>query len=961
MAESATKSLVRRFMACALSAGLLASSVRPAAGSEEATGPEPQRHRPTTAFLDLDGSPLARLLEQRLLVSTPAAWLERNRLDELLREQKLQGLVDAAATRRRVSIGKLLKADLLVLLRHLETPKEHVQLVVCETSRGLRLAVHRVVISPKVEEDVRRLADFVERAIEKRGQEIREICAVPPFVSNDLTYENEHLKAAYAKLAEQTVRNRPGLLLVELEEARAIAREVALAGRQIRRPLPLYLLGEFRHQGNGDQQKATLRMRAVRGKQVLANREASGLSPTDAVKFVQQASNELIRQTIGVRPLPPNSKLEAEQLARRAGTFHLLGSWDEAAALAEASLLLDSRQPRMREVAASSLGFLARRYADYNKGADSVARGIHLYLLALEHYETILPETRRVDESAISPDTKHFGESDLWGLHKHLFAAVHWANLSNEHNSPADVRRVVAELQKQELEILLRIVRRRSRAKTGDEYRFMAWALFRFPPKEQFQILLETIGTIQHLPDAQRLTRTLTLRGYTVNILDTPEGRQYLKALLAIDNPAVQRAALELHGRLQQYTASKARQQPAKLRSIPPPAGPQQLRFHPVEIGPRSEDGNLRPRWSFNGCIPAGPGVDLLWASGPHLYVMRQPGRLKEIWSSEYNFGPSITDIDYDGRFAWVTTRHLRGKPKLLVVDPQEEKVWEINGSDGLPVVAWETIPDRIMWAQLWAEPLEPGKILLVSWFGRMAIGTVTFDPDKGPQVDVFFEARNPLDRTKGEPWRDPHMAFPPGYVIGFHGTDEHGRPLRKVLVGALSQFSQYGRHDRPLLVDPDLRGVAVLPHKLRGGLEPRRLAFTREAVYRVQLFSKGLRLERIGLPDLKSETLMAGVPEGYCVKYGDKFAVLGSRCWLLDPKAPPQQRVRVIAARPPWKYRNHCSTGVEFAGPAAETPNDLLPFQFKGIWRSSHFGLLAVRFSREHRYEFLRIVFDQE
>jgi hypothetical protein len=216
-------------LACALAAALLVSSVRLAPGADqEAAGPAPGGHRLTAAFLDLDGSPLAGLLEQRLLEDRRAIWLERNAIEAIQRERNLEGLMDAAAGGRRAAIGRLLKADLLVLLRRLETPKEHMHLVVCETKRGLRLAVHRVVLSPKAEVDIERLSALVDRAIAKHGREIREICAVPPFVSNDLTYENEHLKAAYARLVEQTVRDRPGLLTVELEEARA---PVVPAGR----------------------------------------------------------------------------------------------------------------------------------------------------------------------------------------------------------------------------------------------------------------------------------------------------------------------------------------------------------------------------------------------------------------------------------------------------------------------------------------------------------------------------------------------------------------------------------------------------------------------------------------------------------------------------------------------------------------------------------------------------------
>ena len=78
-----------------------------------------------------------------------------------------------------------------------------------------------------------------------------EVVAVPPFVSNDLGYQFEHLKGAFAKLAESVALDRKGVVVVELAEAEALAKEIALAapGAKVERPAPLYLVGEYRHDG----------------------------------------------------------------------------------------------------------------------------------------------------------------------------------------------------------------------------------------------------------------------------------------------------------------------------------------------------------------------------------------------------------------------------------------------------------------------------------------------------------------------------------------------------------------------------------------------------------------------------------------------------------------------------------------------------------------------------------------
>jgi len=66
------------------------------------------------------------------------------------------------------------------------------------------------------------------------------------------------------------------------------------------------------------------------------------------------------------------------------------------------------------------------------------------------------------------------------------------------------------------------------------------------------------------------------------------------------------------------------------------------------------------------------------------------------------------------------------------------------------------------------------------------------------------------------------------------------------------------------------------------------------------------------------------------------------------------------IAARPPWQSRNFSTSGQQFAGDANEPRKELVPFECKGIFRSNHFGLIAVRYSMQRGYEWFRLVFDE-
>ena len=157
----------------------------------------------------------------------------------------------AAGVAQRTSLGKLLQADLLVLIEGRKEPRPHAQVVVCETRQGLRLYAAPVEFSEDPEAVAELVVQAVEAAMGKNAEQIREIIAVPPFVSNDLGFESQGLQRPMADLLELRLSGRPGVLVVELAEAQAVADELALGGgERPHRRLPLYLLGDFHRQSN---------------------------------------------------------------------------------------------------------------------------------------------------------------------------------------------------------------------------------------------------------------------------------------------------------------------------------------------------------------------------------------------------------------------------------------------------------------------------------------------------------------------------------------------------------------------------------------------------------------------------------------------------------------------------------------------------------------------------------------
>ena len=289
---------------------------------------------------------LVPLVELALSKDPGTVLVERNAIKEILREQQLQAVMVADAPGKRVALGRVLKADLLVFLAGAAKPKPHVVVVVCETQQGLRLCSEPVLLANKPEADADAVLEQVEAAAKKRREKIADVVAVPALVNNSLTHEADQLQRAFAKLVEGELLRRPGVLVVELAEAKALAQEILISSSPgIERRLPLYLMGEYRLEGVGENRRAQFAWRLLRGEKELDRRQEKDLAEKSLPNRLHQAAVEIVEKALGKSQTPSDPAIEARQLAERARAFLELGAWQEALAMAEVSLLLKPDQP----------------------------------------------------------------------------------------------------------------------------------------------------------------------------------------------------------------------------------------------------------------------------------------------------------------------------------------------------------------------------------------------------------------------------------------------------------------------------------------------------------------------------------------------------------------------------------------------------------------------------------------
>ena len=300
---------------------------------------------------------LVPLVEVRLGKNKNVTLLDRASLTEILREHELQALVTAEGTAQRVAVGKLLKADLLAVFHGEDNPKPHVRLIVCESRYGLRLGNELIEVSENFDTEAGKIERFIDAAIKKHQEEIKEIVAVPPFVSRDLGFESQALQRPLASAIEQSLLGRPGVLVVELAEAKAVAGELSIAGdKNLERRLPLYVLGDFWQQRSSDGVKLSVRVRLVRGQQVIDEHESHGIALADLAATLRRDAAGLIDKAVGAATALPDPAGEAQQLAARAITMYQLMNFLECLELAEASLLLQPDRADVHRLAAQAAG-----------------------------------------------------------------------------------------------------------------------------------------------------------------------------------------------------------------------------------------------------------------------------------------------------------------------------------------------------------------------------------------------------------------------------------------------------------------------------------------------------------------------------------------------------------------------------------------------------------------------------
>ncbi|MEI8373536.1 MAG: hypothetical protein WCJ35_11980 [Planctomycetota bacterium] len=804
------------------------------------------------------------LVELRLGQKKDIVLLERENVKKVLREQELSALTAAEGTAKRIALGKLLKADLLVAIRGQEKPAPQVEIIVCETRHGLRLC-HAAMPSADPETTATAIVKLVEQALVKHEGQIKEIVAVPPLVSNDLGFESQALQKPLACLIQQALVARSGLLVVELEEAKAISEELAATGGEIQRPLPLYLLGEFRHQGFGPEAKLSVVLTLKRGSRELEQRTLAELPTGDVAQRLRSDATAMIDKAVGTAVAPPDATAEARQLAEAARRMFELASFLECVDLAEASLLLKPEDADLHRIAAQALSeHLTLLYVRPGAPADFGQKNEALYRRMAPHVESFMLRlpVRHRDFLIIGLFTHYPDKKAMCDMMLRVLAAKQKTKMHDDTLNLCShcVDKCVAKLPEDE------------------QYRWKLAAAQAWPVERVSRNGLITL---------------ISMLTYGDRSGDLPRMRNTIKALRTSENPLCNAAADVMERRLNEGRhVNDWSDDPPKVQNYTPPPEPD-----PVKDGPEAHLLLANLKGKADDWMPAGRVLDER-RSGKELAV--SGGRIPpfaEIHDFLYAY---MTDLgSFDGRLNWFVQRSTRPltkreapdePPRVLVVDPATGQSWTMSQEDGVPSTPLIAAT---------AVPLGPGKACIVGAFGEWRktgswIAIAEVKPGTGKKsFRVIHEAQKfPAPGKEGD-WSDPHRGFMSarGYVLV---DSSPGGGKRHIA------FERGGQVPF-LLVDPEtltVRVAAAAPDPVFPGFPVGR----QDGIYWIDMDKGGsYSVRRFGPPDFKVERSPVASARGSLTFHGQWSVLVDVRSdvWVARNPMGEFRRLRTVFDRP--------------------------------------------------------------
>jgi protocatechuate 3,4-dioxygenase beta subunit len=269
--------------------------------------------------------------------------VERAALNEVLREQSLSAAFGSDAPATRIRLGRLLSADVLLLLRVEPEPEPTIRVVVADAKTGARLGQASISQDGKLADLAEAINTFYQQLRERFPAGVQQMIAIPPLISQSLVPDTESQGRALAGVLSGLAWEQTGVAVLEVEEAQAIREELRLTGNELESvPIPVIVEGVYRLEGTPGQaqRKCAMRLLASNGDKELGRVERDFESFSELVTFLRSdAWKTLLGTSVEAASLAPG--VVAERLTARGGWFYLHGERQLAIDNWQAAILID--------------------------------------------------------------------------------------------------------------------------------------------------------------------------------------------------------------------------------------------------------------------------------------------------------------------------------------------------------------------------------------------------------------------------------------------------------------------------------------------------------------------------------------------------------------------------------------------------------------------------------------------
>ena len=287
--------------------------------------------------------------------------VERDAIEQVMGEYQLSQLFGGAkAVEERISLGRILRADVLLLLSPEASDSadgdsaSSVRSLLVDTGTGARLALDAFSDAAGVDPTTDAILAQAEDMLHRYPHGVERIVGVSHFLSRCLTHAYDGYQTSCAAILSESLARRRGVAVLELEEARAIGDELAItlsdreragdANVLHRRVVPILVSGEFRATQTAAGAQFEITASIQRTGKTPENAGEQGLDSEGLRVFLSETLPGVVRGESPDENLfrAKGHSVDAQfaWLCAEAERFDKIGLWEQAAGLREAALLL---------------------------------------------------------------------------------------------------------------------------------------------------------------------------------------------------------------------------------------------------------------------------------------------------------------------------------------------------------------------------------------------------------------------------------------------------------------------------------------------------------------------------------------------------------------------------------------------------------------------------------------------